>query len=150
MDRVMKQQASLFDFMEKEEALGLAGLLPQIRAAMNVAAARDLEGRKMLVEKINTVARREAVALTAGGGKSVSLEQVNKWLQPAEKGHAPSLDALVCFCVATGDASPLKPLLSMLRLVAVSREDLEYLEYGKACVALREVREKKKKLEAKL
>lgn len=150
MDRVMKQQASLFDFMEKEEALGLAGLLPQIRATMNVVANRDVDGRKMLVEKINAVARREAVALSLGGAKTINIEQLNKWLQATEKGHAPSLEALVCFCVATGDTSPIRPLLHMLGLMVVDKKDLEFLEYGKACAALREVREKKKKMEARL
>ena len=55
------QQASLFDILPAEQAdepRGLAGLMPAIRARMNSIAAKDPEGRKKLVDRINEVHHR--------------------------------------------------------------------------------------------
>lgn len=148
----MKQkQASLFDITSlPEEAVGLAGMMPAIRAAMNRTASEYEPGRKLLVDAVIEIAKREAVPMTPGGGKAVTQDMLDKWLQPSDRGHAPSLEMIMCFCLATGDASPIKPILQLLGLCAVSQRDFEYLEYGKACAAARAARETKRKLEARL
>ena len=79
------RQGSLFDILPREEAdtCGLAGLMPAIRAGMNYSAGQDEEGRKMLLEKISAIAKREGVALTSGGGKTLEKDTLDKWLQKA-------------------------------------------------------------------
>lgn len=147
------QQASLFDISPAEtcdESRGLAGLMPAIRARMNRIAAKDLDGRKKLIDRINEVAQREALPLTQGGGKTVSLDVLNKWLQPSDRAHMPSLEAVACFCIATGDASPLQPLFKVMGLTAIPVSKLEYLEYGETCAVLREANKRKRSLEARL
>jgi hypothetical protein len=147
------QQASLFDISPAEtrdESRGLAGLMPAIRARMNSIAARDSEGRKKLIDRINEVAQREALSLSQGGGKTISLDVLNKWLQPSDRAHMPSLEAVVCFCIATGDSSPFQPLLKAMGLTVIPANKLEYLEYGETCAALRQANKRKKSLEAKL
>ena len=126
------QQYSLFDILpeaDPDDAVGLAGLMPSIRAAMNRVAGKDEECRKQLVESINAVAKRESVPLTKGGGKAIEKPTLDKWLQPSEQGHAPSLEGIIIFCLATGDATPLKPIMMLLGLEVVAKEDLRYLEY---------------------
>ncbi len=152
MDAMHMRQGSLFDISARDvdEPVGLSGMLPSIRAEMHRVAAAYKPGRKLLVDAINEVARREAVALTSGGAKSIDIEVLNKWLQPQEKGHAPNLDAVTCFCLATGDASPLRPLLKMLGLTAVSAAELDYLEMGRLVTIEQETRERKSRLRAKL
>ena len=147
------KQVSLFDIQAKGQndlALGLVGIMPNMRAFMNGIAAKFLDGREHLVDKINHVAQREGLALTRGGGKTIKKDQLDKILQPLEQGHPPSLELIVCFCIATGDASPVKPLLDALGLTVIPKSDIEFLEYGKTCAALREAKERKKKLEARL
>ena len=104
----------------------------------------------MLVDAINEVAQRECVPLTRNGGKSITLDQLNKFLQPGEQGHAPDACFLLCFCAATGDYSPLEPLWKPFGLVVIPAADLPALEYGKTCNALKQARVRKKKLEAML
>ena len=104
----------------------------------------------MLVDAINEVAQRECVPLTRNGGKSITLDQLNKFLQPGEQGHTPDACFLLCFCAATGDYSPLEPLWKPFGLVVIPAADLPALEYGKTCNALKQARERKKKLEAML
>lgn len=147
------RQASLFDIhpqADPDEAVCLAGVMPSIRAVMNRVAGKDEEGRKILVDKINAVAKRESVALTKGGGKSIEKGTLDKWLQATAQDHAPTLEAILVFCLATGDASPMKPVLKLLGLEAVARDDLKYLRYGRACAGVRDARNELKNAEAQL
>lgn len=147
------KQGSLFDILtqaDPDEAVGLAGLMPAIRAAMNRVAGKDEEGRKLLVDKLNNVAKRENVALTNGGGKSIEKTTLDKWLQSLDQGHRPSFEAIVVFLLATGDATPLKPLLKILGLEVIAKEDLPFLEYGKALATIKNAKAQLKKAEARL
>ncbi|SBV95570.1 conserved hypothetical protein [uncultured delta proteobacterium] len=151
MDGLMRQ-GSLFDLLPPEnpdEAIGLAGMMPSVRAEMNRVAASYEPGRKLLVDAIIKVAQREAVALTPGGAKTIDPATLDKWLQSLDRGHAPNWEAVICFCLATGTASPIKPILKYLGLTAIPESDLEDLEYGKLCKAERKLRERKKALEAR-
>lgn len=146
------RQGSLFDLIPPEnpdEAVGLVGMTPAVRAEMNRVAAAYEPGRKMLVDAITHVAQRETVALSLGGAKTLDPTVLDKWLQPLDRGHAPNLDAIACFCLATGTARPIKPLLDALGLVAIPKSELADLEYGKLCMAERRLRERKKALEAR-
>jgi hypothetical protein len=146
------RQASLFDLLppeNPEEAIGLIGVVPSVRAEMSRVAASYEPGRKLLVDAIIAVAKREGVALTSGGAKTIELSTLEKWLQPTDRSHTPTPDAVLCFCIATGNASPIKPVLKVLGLVAIPESDLKDLEYGKLCMAERKLRERKKALEAR-
>jgi hypothetical protein len=149
---VTMRQASLLDLLphNPDEPVGLVSVMPAVRAEMNRAAGNDEQGRKLLVDAINKVARREAVALSAGGAKSVTIDTLNKWLQPSERGHAPSLEAILCFCLATGDIGPMRPIMKALRITAITAEDVEVLEYGRTCRDMRKLKTKKTMLEGKL
>ena len=70
------RQGSLFELTPNNAGspVNLAGLLPSIRAEMHRVATQFGPGRKLLVDSINHVARREAVALSSGGAKSISNE----------------------------------------------------------------------------
>ena len=143
------RQASLFDLSPMENIVGLAGLMPAIRAAMNRVAGEDQEGRKMLVTRINDVARREGISLTTGGGKAITYDILNKWLQPGDKGHEPSFMSILCFCLATQDASPLQPVFKALGLEVIHKNERWFLDIGRACEAEREAKEKIKALRAR-
>lgn len=145
------QQGSLLSIIDSAPpTAGLIGVWPAIRAQMNRAANAYPEGRKILVDRINETAKREGISLTSGGGKIVSLELLNKWLQPQDKEHIPKLEAVLCFCVATRDHSPLIPIFAAMNLTVIPANDLSFLEYGKACDALKKTKDYKKKLEARL
>lgn len=128
----------------------LAGVMPAIRANMNRVASEYPEGRKMLVDAIVEVAQREAIPITASGGKTITKEQLDKFLQHGERGHEPTLGFILCFCIATKDYSALEPIWKPFGLVLIPARDLPLLEYGRTCDALKKAREQKKKLEARL
>lgn len=146
------RQASLFDLISPEnpeEAIGLIGVMSSVRAEMSRVAASYGPGRKLLVDAIIKVAKREGIPLTSGGAKTIEISTLEKWLQPTDRSHAPTMDAILCFCIAAGSASPIKPILKTLGLVAISESELEDLEYGKLCKTERKLRSRKKVLEAR-
>jgi hypothetical protein len=144
-------QLSLFDIASAADTpVGLAGVMPAVRAVMARVAKDYGEGRKLLVDAINEVARRENVALTSGGGKRISKDQLDKWLQSGERGHGPTPEAVWCFCVATKNTDPLEPIWKAFRLTLIPASDVPLLEYGKNCDTIRKATALKRKQEARL
>jgi len=137
------RQGSLFD----DDNGRLSGLVPALRAAMNRAAGEDEDGRKLLVDRINAVARDAGIRLTAGNAKVISKDTLDKWLNPNDRDHTPGLLAVAAFCRATKDAAPLRVLLRSLGLDVMTDEDRKLRDYGKACLTEREARKRKKMLE---
>lgn len=130
---------------------GLAGAMPAIRAAMRrVAGDPEGEGRKKLVDSINQIARQDGIALTGGNAKSISKDTLDKWLSPSDTGHAPSVNAILAFCKATGSAEPLLELLRPFGLGIMTPEARRYHDIGKADVELKAARKRKKMLEESL
>ncbi|MBU1231177.1 MAG: hypothetical protein KKA55_11320 [Proteobacteria bacterium] len=140
------QQHSLF----KDDHGALAGLVPAMRAAMNRAAGADAAGRKLLVDRINDIARQAGLRLTTGNAQSISKDTLDKWLAPGDRDHTPSLLAVVVFCAATGDHAPLQMMLRALNLDVMTAEDRKQRDYGRACLAERDARKRKKMLEVSI
>lgn len=142
----MQKQFSLF----QNDHGALAGLVPSLRAAMNRAAGADMAGRKLLVDRINDISRQAGLRLTTGNTQSISKDTLDKWLAPSDRDHTPSLIAVVVFCAATGDYAPLQMMLRALGLEVMTAEDRTHRDYGRACLAEREARRRKKMLEVSI
>ncbi len=137
------RQASLLD----DDHGRLAGLIPAMRAAMNRAAGEDEAGRKLLVDRLNAVARDAGVRLTTGNAHVISKDTLDKWLNPNDRDHTPGILAVAVFCAATKDAGALRVLLQAVGLDVMTPEDRKHRDYGKACLAAREALKLKKMLE---
>ncbi len=118
-----------------------------MRAAMNRSAGEDETGRKQLVDRLNTVSRDAGIRLTAGNAKAISKDTLDKWLNPNDRDHTPSVAAVAAFCCATRDPAPMRVLLRVLGLDLMTEEDRKLRDYGRACLAEREARKAKKRLE---
>lgn len=126
----------------------LAGLMPAVRASMRrVAGEPDGDGRKLLVDKMNRIANSAEIRITNGSVKSISKDTLDKWLSPSDASHPPSLLAVVVFCKATGDSSPLQIILQILGLDLMTAEDKKARDYGKAILDEKAARIKRRKIE---
>ena len=146
------RQGSLFDLIPPEnpiEMVGIVGVMAEVCAEMNALADTYEPGRKQLAVDVSAVAKRERVSLTSGGGKELTVDGLNKWVQPSQRAHEPSIEGILCFCLATRSARPIKPMLKRLGLVVITEAELKDLEYGKICRAERDIRARKKTLEAR-
>lgn len=141
------RQLSLLD---DDRTGNLAGLVPALRAAMNRTAGVDEEGRKLLVDRINSLASAAGIRLTAGNARSVSKDTLDKWLSPGDRDHTPSILAVCAFCLATKTAEPLRVLLRAIGLDVMDQEDQKLRDYGRACLNARAAAKKKRKLEEEI
>lgn len=133
------------------EPSGLAGVVPAIRAAMRrVAGKEDGEGRKSLVDSLNEVAQREGVCLTGGNAKGVSKDTLDKFLNPNEAGHPPSINALLAFCKATNDISPLRELLRPFGLDLMTEDDRRLRDIARADMDIEAAKKRKRRLKEAL
>ncbi len=141
------RRLSLFD---DDPVTKLAGLLPALSAAMNRAAneSRSLS-REQIVDRMNDMARRAGVSLNSNA-RTLSVAVLEKWLNPSETGHRPSLAAVHVFCLVLDDVRPLEVLLGLHGCGLMTREDRKLRDYGAAILAERDARKRKKQLEAKL
>lgn len=94
------------------------------------------------------ISRFAGVRLSAGNAKGVTAAMLEKWLNPVEREHPPTLLAVLTFCMVTNNAAPLRPLLAAMGLELMTPEDRAMRDYGKACVEERKARKRKKQLEA--
>ena len=135
------RQLSLID----DEYTTLSGAMPSIKAALRrVAGDENSEGRKLLVDKINKIARISGVKLTGGNVRAISKDTMDKWLSPSDESHPPSVVAILAFCLATQNTTPLRVMLRVAGLDVMTEEDRLYAEIGR-----RSVEAKRKNAEAK-
>lgn len=137
--------------LTEDNRISLAGALPVIRAAMRRAAGDpEGEGRKLLVDKINAVARREEVRLTSGNQRTISKDTLDKWLSVSDSSHPPSIVALLAFYVATGDIGPIHAMLASVGLDVMTEEARRFYNIGRADVEIKAARKRKKLFEESL
>jgi hypothetical protein len=140
------RRLSLFD---DDPVTKLAGLLPALSAAMHCAANESRMSREQIVDKMNETAKRAGVGLNSNA-RTLSVAVLEKWLNPSETGHRPSLAAVHVFCLVLDDVRPLEVLLGLHDCGLMTREDRKLRDYGAAILAERDARKRKKQLEAKL
>lgn len=129
----------------------VAGLIAAVRAGMAQAATRSHLSRPQLVDRINAIAGAAGVRLTKGnGGKAISGDTLDKWLNPGALEHAPGLLAINVICLALGDPGPILTMLALHGLEAMTPEDRKLLDYGRAMAQQRKARKTLRKIEEDL
>ena len=149
------QQFSLLNYVTRDEqAAKVAAMMPLIRAAMNrVAKQKGALSRDHIADALTEFSQFPDLRLSRTNGKnaqSVSKASLDKWLQPSDREHAPSLEAVVAFCLITGSIEPLRPIFDTLGVRLMSKDEELVYEFGKATLAEREAKKRKRQLEAML
>ncbi len=148
----MNIQAVQLILMEEDNRtpLVVAGLGAAVKAAMNRAAARSRLSREQIVDRMNRAAQAAGVRMTKGNAKTISPATLEKWLNPAERGHIPSLIAVNVFCLALSDVEPLAVQLQAHGLETMTEEDRKLRDYGRVCAQARLAGKAKRKIEEEL
>ncbi len=142
------RQLSFFE-TENRRVSHIAGLTTVLRAAMNRAAAASPLSRVQIVEAMNNIAREAGVRMTQGSAKTISLDTLEKWLNP-ESPNVPSLLAIEVFMQAVGDTSPLAAWVSLHGLEIMGGQDKTYRDYGKALLEKEAITEKARVLKSRI
>lgn len=120
-----------------------------VKKEMAVAAlqakARGLD-RKAVLSLMNSLADAYGVHLMGGNSRGLSMTMFEKWLNPRAKGYTPSLNALLVFCVAVEDISPMQALIKPMGAQIIDEQDSLMLQWAKEHHRAKDAQKKMKKL----
>jgi len=122
---------------------------PLIKAAMNRAAKRCGLSREQIVDKMNEIAAMGGFRLNKNA-RALSLDVLEKWLNPVERDYVPSHNALHVFMMATGDSEPLRVAAGIQGFELVGGEDLKILKAAKIEREIQDLKRQKRRLEQEL
>lgn len=140
------RQNGLFD----SAALQAAGLVPRIKAAMRVCVESSGMSREQVLDRMNDICLSAGVKLTQGNSKALGLATLDKWLNVADRDHMPGILALNVFCAAIKNTTPFDIQLAMHGCEVMTPEGRIERDYGRACLAEKKARKRKRQLEATL
>jgi hypothetical protein len=125
-------------------------ILREVKEAMATAARECGMSREELCDRMNGLADKYGVCLVGGRGSRLSLDTLEKWLNPADKEHLPSIKALPVFCAATGSIEPARAIFGPLGWQIIGDQDARLLEWARLHHKVKGHREQMRKLEAEL
>lgn len=143
------RQLSLFNSTSSR----IAGLDRGIKVAMNEACRNACiqQGlsRDNILDKMNEIALKAGVRLTGGNAHALSLAMFEKWLNPADKGHMPSLRALAVFCAAVESVTPFAVLVASVGGAVINETQQIRLEQAEIDDEIKRLQRRKKHLKAR-
>lgn len=141
---------SLFD--DGSATARVAGLIPAVKAAMQraISETRPALSREQVLDRMNRLAGDAGVKLTMGNSRKLALPTLEKWLNPGEREHLPSILALHVFCLAVGSLDPFAFLIGLHGCEVMTPQDRKFRDYGLACIETRVKRKTLKRLEEEI
>lgn len=130
----------------------VAGLIPAIKFAMQraISETRPVLSREQVLDRMNRIAREAGVKLTMGNARKLALPTLEKWLNPGDREHLPSILALHVFCLAVGSLTPFAFLLGLHGCGLMTPDDRKLRDYGLACIETKSKRKTLKRLEEEI
>ena len=122
---------------------------PLLKAAMNQVAKRCGLSREQIVDRMNEIAARGGFRLNRNA-RALSLDVLEKWLNPFERDYVPGHNALQAVVYATGDTEVLRVVASVQGLDLVGGEDLKILQAAKIERQIQTLKRQKRQLEQEL
>ncbi|MDY6791545.1 MAG: hypothetical protein SWH54_09775 [Thermodesulfobacteriota bacterium] len=104
----------------------------EMKEILNRAAKNSGMSRSLIADKMNKLADRYGLSLVTGNGNRLTLDTLEKWLNPAEPGRQMPMRVLPVFCIVVGDFSPLKVLARPVGAKVIGKEDQKLLKWAKA------------------
>jgi hypothetical protein len=118
-----------------------------VKAAMHRAAKASPLSREQIRDRMEELAREAGVKLCGGNSRQLSVETLEKWLNPQDTGHLPSLRALVVFCKAVQASGPLAALAAPLGLAVIDKEQQRLLRAAEIDAEIARLKREKRRLE---
>jgi hypothetical protein len=140
------RQDCLFDNLSTQ----MAGLVKRVKAEMQESVRRSGLSRHQVLDRMNAVAQTAGIRLTTGNSKSLGLATLEKWLNPSNTDQIPGILAINVLCAVLHDIASIEVQLAIHGCEAMTEQDRLERDYGRACLAMREARRRKRDLEANL
>lgn len=133
-------QLSLFE----RPSFNVSGL---VKAAMSKAAKGCGLSRDQIVDRMNALGDRYGVSLAKGTSKKLTIETLEKWLNPADITRCIPIKALPVFCAAVNNISTLDIMAQPLGCRVIGEREQKLLKWAEAYHDARDARERMKKIE---
>lgn len=127
----------------------LAGLMPSLKASLAFAVKESGLSREQVCDKLNSLAGEAGIRLCPNA-KHLSVPVLEKWLNPSEKDHIPSLQAVQAFCLALKTCAPWEVLLQPLGLGVLTQDLRRFAAIGQEHVRLEKTRKRLRQLKESL
>lgn len=118
-----------------------------IKEAMNASAKQCGLSREQIADEMNALADRYGISLSAGNGRRLTIEILEKWLNPQDVTRHVPLKALPVFCAVTKDATPLDIMAQPLGFKIIDARRQRLLDWAEAYHEARDARTRMRKLE---
>ena len=121
-----------------------------LKEQMAVVVKSSHWSREEILDRMNNLASRFGVHLIKGNGHALKMATFEKWLNPKDRVHVPSINAFVIFCCALENNTPIQVLLAPLGCDLVDEKDLRLLTWAKHYHQAKDARKQMRKIEADL
>jgi hypothetical protein len=122
--------------------------LPAVKDAMRMVAAGSRLSREQIADAMNDLAERNGIRLGGNGG--IKKDTLEKWLNPLEREHAPSLLGLVVFCRVMGSMEPFQAMLAPLGLTVIDESDAALLRMATIEREIEQLQRERRKLKERI
>lgn len=121
-----------------------------VKASMSRVARTSPLSREQICDAMNEIAENSGIRLGGGNSPRLTLPVLEKWLNPLDREHLPSLKALAAFCRAVNSAEPLQALAAPLGLAVIDHRQAKLLRHAELEAEIKELQRRKKAIEAEL
>ena len=144
------RQLNLFEDKDLQLVMRAGGLVSSIKAVMRDCLDKSALSRPQAVDRMNAIAAKIGRRLTQGKKKGISLDTLDKWLNPNEIDHVPNMLALQVFMLALDTIRPLEAWLALFDCGVLSHSDKVALEYTKVTIRSKADAKRRRELEKAL
>lgn len=121
-----------------------------VKTAMRQSAKDSPLSRDQICDRMNELAEAAGFRLGGGNSKALSLALLEKWLNPLEREHMPTLRALTVFCRAVETVEPLRAMAAPLGAHLINKRQALLLKRAELEEEIRNLQRIKKKIEGDL
>jgi len=125
-------------------------IVRDLKVAMHEAAKKCGLSRAQIIDGMNSLSEKYGVTLVKGNGNGLTLDTLEKWLNPSDRSRQVPLKVLPIFCAVTCDYTPLEVLAMPLSLKVIGQEDQNLLRWAKAYQQARKCRKTMRDLEPEI
>ena len=125
-------------------------VLRDLKVAMATAAKATGLSREALCDRINQLADRYGVRLVKGTGPNLTVDTLEKWLNPEDKERVIPTKALPVFCAAVESTEPMQVLVAPLGWRIIDDKQAKLLQLAELDMDVKRKQAMMKKLKAEI
>lgn len=125
-------------------------VLRDLKVAMATAAKATGLSREALCDRINALADRYGVRLVKGTGPNLTVDTLEKWLNPEDKERVIPIKAMTVFCAAVESIEPMQVLVAPLGWRIIDDKQAKLLQLAELDMDVKRKQALMKKIKAEI